>query len=139
MADPRILQAASNLDRIVAPVGSTVALNQGDLVSYEANTTVLMDAATEDATFHGYMINSTISDQDEPDQAVVGMKGIVQYDTTSATYAIGDGLKYTAKKKLVADSNANTIAFAAEYGTSKTRLDTIIDVVALGKLFLISA
>ena len=139
MADPRIIQAASNLDRIVAPVGSTVALSQGDLVSYESSTTVLLDAATEDATFAGYMINSTISDQDEPDKAVIGLKGIVQYDSTSATYNVGDGLKYTAKNKLVADGGANTLAHAAEYGTSKTRLDTIIDVIALGKLFGVDA
>jgi len=135
MADPRIIQAASSLDRVVAPVGSTVALNQGDLASYESNTTVLLDAATEDASFLGYMINSTIADQDEPDSAVVGLKGIVQYDSTSATYAIGAGLKYTAKNKVVADGGANTLAHAAEYGTTKTRLDVIIDVIALGKLF----
>jgi len=139
MADPRIIQAASNLDRIVAPVGSTVALNQGDLVSYESNTTVLLDAATEDASFQGYMLNSAISDQDEPDQAVVGLKGIVQYDSTSATYTVGAGLKYTSKNALVADGGANTLAHSAEYGTTKTRLDTIIDVIALGKLFGVDA
>ena len=139
MADPRIIQAAGNLDRIVSPVGATVALNQGDLVSYESNTTVLLDAGTEDATFHGYMINSPIADQDEPDRAVTGLKGIVEYDSTSATYAVGDGLKYTSKNALVADGAANTLAFSAEYGTTKTRLTTIIDVIALNKLFLASA
>jgi len=135
MADPRIIQSAGILDRIAAPVAATLALAQGDLVSYEASTTVKVDAATEDGTFLGYMVNATIADQDEPDKAIVGLRGIIEYDSTSATYNIGDGLSYTSANAVVADGGTNTIAWAAEYGTTQTRLDTIIDVIALGKLF----
>jgi len=139
MADPRIIQSAGILDRIAAPVASTLALAQGDLVSYEANTTVAVDAAAEDASFLGYMVNATIADQDEPDQAIVGLRGIIEYDATSATYTIGAGLKYTSKNAVVADGGSDTIAWSAEYGTAQTRLDVIIDVIALGKLFGVDA
>ncbi len=139
MADPRIIQSAGILDRIASPVASTLALAQGDLVSYEANTTVAVDAATEDGTFLGYMVNATIADQDEPDQAIVGLRGIIEYDATSATYTIGEGLKYTSKNAVVADGGSDTIAWSAEYGTAQTRLDVIIDVIALGKLFGVDA
>ena len=139
MADPRIIQSAGVLDRIAAPVAATLALAQGDLVSYESNTTVAVDAAGEDASFLGYMVNATIADQDEPDRAIVGLRGIVEYDATSATYTVGAGLKYTSKNAVVADGGADTIGWAAEYGTTQTRLDTIIDVIALGKLFGVDA
>ena len=135
MADPRIIQSAGGLDRIAAPVAATLALAQGDLVSYESNTTVAVDAAGEDASFLGYMVNATIADQDEPDRAIVGLRGIIEYDATSATYTVGAGLKYTSKNAVVADGGADTIGWSAEYGTTQTRLDTIIDVIALGKLF----
>ena len=48
MADPRIIQSAGVLDRIASPVAATLALAQGDLVSYESSTTVKVDAATEE-------------------------------------------------------------------------------------------
>jgi len=138
MAAPRILQEAGDRDRIAIPVGTSTNLEKGDLLSYESNAAVLVDAATEDATFIGYAVNQVSSDFSEPDRIVAGLKGIVEYDATSATYGAGAGLKYTSENAVVADGGANTIAWAAEYKTG-TRLATLIDVLALGKLFATDA
>tara|TARA_B100000029_G_scaffold107990_1_gene99289 strand:+ start:4935 stop:5354 length:420 start_codon:yes stop_codon:yes gene_type:complete len=135
MAVPRILQEAGDRDRIAIPVGTSTNLEKGDLLSYESNAAVLFDAATEDATFTGYMINQVSSDFSEPDRAVAGLKGIVEYDCDSANYAVGDGLKYSAENKVVDDGGSDTIVWSAEYATSVTRVDVIVDVLALGKLF----
>jgi len=85
MTVPRILQEAPNWARVKCPRGSSTALEPGDLISYESNAAVLMDAVGEDATFLGYCINRTTADFDEPDSAVVGLQAVVEYDATSAT------------------------------------------------------
>lgn len=138
MAAPRILQEAGDRDRIVIPVGAATNLEKGDLLSYESSEAVLMDADTEDATFAGYAINAVSSDFSEPDRIVAGLKGIIEYDAASATYTVGQQLKYSAKNALVDAAAANSIAWAAE-GKTGTRVATLIDVVALGKLFGVSA
>jgi len=139
MAAPRILQEAGDRDRIVIPVGSSTNLEKGDLLSYESSAAVLVDADTEDATFIGYAVNQVSSDFSEPDRIVAGLKGIVEYDCASAAYDVADGLKYSAENTVVADGGANTIAFAAETKGTTNRLAVLIDVLALGKLFAVSA
>jgi len=139
MAAPRILQEAGDRDRIVIPVGTSTNLEKGDLLSYESGAAVLVDAATEDATFIGYAVNQVSADFSEPDRIVAGLKGIVEYDCTSAAYNVADGLKYADENKVVADGGANTIAHAAETKGTTTRLAVLIDVLALGKLFAVDA
>lgn len=137
MAAPRILQEAGDRDRIVIPVGAATNLEKGDLLSYESNLAVLLAAEASDVTFAGYAINAVSADFSEPDRIVAGLKGIVEYDAASATYGVGQDLKYSAKNT-VADADVNSIVWAAEVKTG-TRVATIIDVVALGKLFAVTA
>jgi len=54
-------------------------------------------------------------------------------------YAIGDGLKYTSENAVVDDGGYNTICWSTEYGTTQTRVDCLINVLALGKLFAVAA
>jgi hypothetical protein len=137
---PRILQSAGDLDRFPIPVGASTDLEMGDFVSLESNAAVLMDAAAEDATFAGYMINQVHTDYSEPDQAIVGLRGILLCTATSATYGFGDGLVYTAENTVAADAGANTMAWSgAEETAAVTSLKVIIDVIALGKLFAVDA
>ena len=141
MAVPRIIQVAGNLDRVQLPVADATALEVGDLISYESNACTLLNAAGDDATFAGYAINQRLANGGTPQEMVVGMKGLVKYDCTSATYGFGDGLLYTAENKLAADAGANTLAWAAEdeSGTAVTRIVALINVPALAKLFGVDA
>jgi len=141
MARPRILQAAGDLDRFPVPVGSSTNLEQGDFLSYESGNAVLVDAATEDATFIGYMVNQVSSDFSEPDRAVAGLKGILRVDCTSAAYTFGQGLKYVSENAVVTDGAANTLVWSVEdtAAGNVTSLDILVDVLALNKLFAVSA
>ena len=135
---PRVLVAAGNMDRFTAPWGA-VALEEGDFISIESNAAVLMDAAAEDITFAGYLINrKPETGYDEPDQAVIGIRGVLETDCTSAdgsTYTFMSELMYGAENS-VATSSANTIAWVAKKpATTVTRLDILIDAPALGKFF----
>ena len=143
MVQPRILHDTN----AIAPAhiwtlpGSTVDLDRGDFLSYESDAAVLMDTVTEDATFIGIAMNNYTSGDRVPQQVVAALVCMIECDVTSATYSIGDGLKYTSKNTLVADGSANTIAFAAkdESGSAATRTKVYVNVPALGKLFTVSA
>jgi hypothetical protein len=142
MADPQIVYGPkSPHDFIYIPVADGTDLGkQGDLVSYESNAAVLMDAAGEDATFAGFGITVHIADENLPNDLTVGLKGVVVYDVASATFALAAELKYSARNKLVAAAGADTIAWSHKREASAvTRLRSLIDVVALGKLFAVSA
>lgn len=126
---------------IEVPCSTSLAIESGALVSYESNTAVYMDAATEDATFIGVCAIACPTAQDH---VLVAIRGVIDIDCTSATYAQASGLKYSAGDastdySLVADGSANTIMFAAKYyGSAVTRIRAIFDVIALGKLFAVS-
>jgi len=142
MADPQIVYGPkSPHDFIYIPVADATDLGkQGDFVSYESNAAVLMDAAGEDATFAGFGISVHVTNENLPNDLTIGLKGVVVYDVASATFAVAAGLKYSARATLVADAGANTIAWAAKReAASVTRLRSLIDVIALGKLFAVSA
>jgi hypothetical protein len=140
MARPRILQAAGDLDRAPVPVGSSTNIELGDFLSYESGNIVLMDAAAEDATFAGYAVNQVSADFAEPDRVVVGLKGILRTDCTSAAYTFGQDLMYAAENSVV-NASANSIAWSIEdtAAGNVTSLDILIDVLALGKLFAVTA
>lgn len=139
MAQPRILQFPGDLDRLVLPVGAAVAIETGDLISLESNSSTLLDADTDDATFVGFAISQHTANVAMPATLLVGLKGILLFTVTSASYGFGAGLKYTSENTLVADGGANTIAWSGEEATTVTSLKTIIDVIAMNKLFAVDA
>lgn len=140
---PRVLVAAGNMDRFVAPWGA-VAMEEGDFVSIESNAAVLMDTATEDATFAGYLINrKPLTGYSEPDNAVVGIRGVLETDCASAggdTYTFMKALIYSAKNKVQVSAGVNEIAWVGKKpAATVTRLTILIDAPALGKFFTAAA
>ena len=141
MARPRMLVSPSNHDRFKVALNSTrPSLERWDFISLESDLAVLFDTVTEDATFAGILLNEITTGQDEPDMAVIGTRCQLEVDCDSATYTLFEGLKYSAENKVVTDGAANTIAWAAKgpAGTV-TRLDIVVDVPALAKLWAVSA
>ena len=134
---PRILVPAEKVSR--ATIACAVAIEPGDLISWESNTATLLNAASDDATFAGYAITQYNTAFSEPDRLVVGLRGVVEYDSTSATYSFGAGVTYTSENAMAADAGYNTLAWSNEYKTSATRLECMIDVVMLRKLFGVDA
>lgn len=110
---------------------STTLLEVGDFLSNETGV-VLMDLVTENATFIGISGGKTNTLMTAADYIPVYLKCIIEVDATSATYAVGAGLKYTSKNALVADSNVDTIAWCWDYDTAtRTRIKALIDVPLL--------
>ena len=137
---PQIVVGPSKRDMLTVNIATSTAIEQGDLISLESAEAVLMDAVTEDATFLGYAFTSHFTDQAEPDKLVVALKGIVTYDCTSgSSYDFADNLKYAAENSLAIASD-NVMAFVAKSGVGTvTRVDALIDVLMLQKLFVASA
>lgn len=100
---------------ISLPVGAA-ALEQGDLLSFESSTVVLFDLAAENVTFVG--MGGGKSAASTGDFIDVYMKCWADMALTSATYALGAGLKYTSKNTLVADGNADTIGWVWDFNTA---------------------
>ena len=128
-------------DLVYLPVADAMAIAvQGALVSLESSTAVLLNADTEDATFAGFAMTVHAADEALPNEVTVALKGQVIYDCTSAAYDTGAGVKYVSLNAVVADGGANTLAWAASLEASAvTRLRTLVDVLALGKLFATDA
>ena len=141
MARPRVIQEAGIIDRAQLPRAVGTALEKGDLISYESNACVLVDAAAEDATFVGYSINQHAANDLSPNEMVVGQKGLVEYDATSFAYIYGGGLLYTSENTLAVDSGANTIAWAAEdhSAAAVTRIVALINAPLLQKFYGVDA
>ncbi len=107
-------------------------LEVGDFV-VEDTGVVLMDAVTEDVALVGISAAKTNTLQALTTKIPVYMKCIIEVDVTSAAYALGDALKYTSKNTLVADADANTIAWVFDYSTAtRTRIQALINVPNLG-------
>lgn len=141
MARPVIRQIADNVSRMQLPVnvGDTTNLERGDMLNWTTDEVNLYDTEADDTIFIGYAINEISATLvGTPSEVVVGLRGIVEYDSTSATYTPGQDLKY-ASENAVANADANAIMFSNEYGTTMTRLDCYVDVYVLGKLFTVTA
>ncbi len=128
MLQPTIVRY--NEHKVISLPAGSIGFDTGDLLSFESNALVLMDAAGEDATFVGVSggkRNAT------GDKIPVYPECWISIDVTSATYGLGAALKYVSKNTLVADGDANTIAWAWEDKTSAvTRLLVYINVPIIG-------
>ena len=131
------------LDRASLPVASATVIRKGDLISLESNKAVLLDDATEDATFAG--ISESESASGETDDITVLRRCIVEITVGSATYDYGNGLKYNAGDAdnaydFVADAGADTIMWIhKQYDVAATIVLALVDIVALRKLFGVDA
>ena len=126
------------------PVATAEIINPGVMVTWTSNELVEVDAASDDATIIGVANGS--SAVGETDKIQVVTKGIFQATVVSGTYTIGAGLKYDDSAddgSLVADGDANSIAWAWDYGTTVTTLKVYFDIVLIGavagKMFDISS
>lgn len=130
-------------DIVKLPRATTTVIFKGDFLSLESNAAVLMDAATEDATFCGIANSQHETGDAFPVTSLLRCQ--IKVSVTSATYGFGVELKYSAgsatvEYSLVAAGGANTIAWsAAEETVAVTQLLVDIDVRALQKLFAVSA
>ena len=96
------------------PIALATVIEVGNLLSYESRLVVLMDDEAEDATFLGVALAE--SDNSQSENVLVMTAGFIDATLVSATYAYGAGLKYDNSAddgSLVADGNANTIAWIA--------------------------
>lgn len=130
----------NQLDLIEVPIDGNTALEPGDLISYESNLGVKMDSETEDATFLGVCKDKVRSGDTFPN-IVVARKCIVEAAVTSAAYTIGQALMLNVATQKLEAATANSIAWSYQDtgGASVTTLKVLIDTVALGKLFPVSA
>lgn len=133
------LMGDEKLGRIAVPVESATVITAGMFVSYESGYAVPLDAQTEDATFLGVAEGQTKAG--ETDDISVITQGVFQCSVTSAAYTIGQGLHFNASTGALENATANTLAWSWEdtAGVSVTTLKVLVDVVALAKLFPISA
>ena len=121
-----------------APITSTEVIAKGDLVDITSSGYIYkMDAAGDNDTFVGVALDASASG--ETDNVTFSPKCIVEIDTTSADYLVGNGLKYTSANTLVDDGGADTIGWAWEHKSSATRLNVFIDAPALYKKFEVNA
>ena len=112
-----------------------VALNMGDLCSYETQAVVLMDLVTEDATFCG-VAGGRCGTTDAGLYIPIFTKCIVRMNLASATYDFGNTLLYSAKNTLADAATVNSVgSYWDVYGTTLTAGDVYFDIQNLGKLF----
>lgn len=134
---PRIKVEAPDHERASLAIATSTAIEKGDLISWESNAAVLVDNVGEDATFAGYAITQHNTAFVEPDRLVVGKVGIVELDSTSATYTFGQDVMYTSENAVVDSTNgATAMCWANEYKTTATRLECYINAPLLLKLWI---
>lgn len=119
------------------PAASAAVIEPGMLVKYSANEVTQIDAAADGATVIGVANGKSASG--ETDKIPIITKGIFKATVVSATYQFGAGLKWDDSAddgSLVADGDANTIAWAWDYGATVTSLKVYFDFTKLdGKLW----
>ena len=122
------------------PVEKATELEQGDLVSYESNYAVPLDAVTEDATFAGICNDNSASDEDD-DIVVCTGPVVAKVTVSSDTYNFGAPLKYVSGDHgtdyVFADASGNdTICWIyRDYASTVTSAYVLFDARALQKLF----
>lgn len=127
------------MDRSEYPIESTTEIKPGHFCSFEGGYLVLLNAATEDASFAGIAATGHKPTVDNLDHITVLETCEVEVDVVSGTYTRGEGLKLNGVTSgdsiiLEADAGANTLAWAAETKASTTRLRVRVAVWDLQKL-----
>jgi len=89
-----------------------------------------MSAASQSSKFAGIALVD--SEAEETDDIAVCHRCIVDVDCRAASYTVSDPLRLSSSNYLEPDGGANTIAWAAENSSGKTRLKVLINGFKLG-------
>jgi hypothetical protein len=116
-------------------VATATVLEAGDLLFSSKNKVYAVAASTADAKFIGIAGESSLAT--ESNDITVHTKCIIDIDVTSASYFVGQGLKWTSDNTLVDDGDGNTVAWAHEnfIGSVTTRLKVLINAPVLAKRY----
>lgn len=118
------------------PAASAAVIEPGMLVKYASNEVTQISGVADHATVIGLANGRSLAG--ETADIPVITKFTARATVTSATYEFGAGLKMedAFTGALVADANADTIAWAWEYGATVTSLVIYFDITQLsGKLW----
>lgn len=131
MAKKVVVVSVDQSRTLSLPVGAT-AIEEGDLLCWNATNVLPMTADTDDATFIGVAGGKCGTGQ-SGDYIPVYTRCTVKIAADSATYNLGAGLKWSADNQVVADGNANTIGWVFDNGSgTRTTISMLIDTVLLG-------
>lgn len=116
------------------PVGAT-AVDVGDMVQLSSSLIIPLTAATDDSLMLGIALGKAAAGSG--DYIPVATECLVDIGATSAAYAFGAGLKWASANSLVADGDANTIAWCYDFSSAtRTRIKAYFNVRLLsGKLW----
>jgi len=129
------------IDEVVTFRCYTTAIVLGDMLYNLGNSydykVAPMSAAAHDATFVGIALGSAEATVNNGDPMPVMTRGLIRIGATSAQYLFGAGLKWASVSTLVADGDAETIAWCYDDDIStRTSIIALIDVSKLaGKQF----
>lgn len=108
MTQPRLVDF-DECDVTYVVIADGVAIQKGDLITYESSTAIQMAAANKDDYFIGVADQDKVASDGQTKLRVV-TAGKLEVDVTSATYIVGDELKWTSANALVASGAATGIA-----------------------------
>ena len=108
MAQP--VMTADQSEEYIVPlvIADGVAIDVGDLITYEGSTAIQMAAANKDDYLAGVSVAKKEA-SDGQEVLLVHRKPIIWIDATSATYTIGDEVKWTSANAVVASGAATGI------------------------------
>lgn len=120
--------AGDPLNLVHIPILTGTVLAPGDLTCYASTTygAVAMTASSDNTSFRGLSLDYSASGQTDPIQVL--LRGRCTITTSSATYELGDALKYSAGANgtdwvlAAASSGADGTFWSMEYKASATSL-----------------
>lgn len=121
---------------VVTFKATTSAIDVGEMVQYSSGYIIPVAAVTDDATFVGISLGEALATVDSGKEIAVAMRCVCEATLTSATYVFGAGLKWASATSLVADADANTIAWFYDSllsGGTLTLGKVLFDVPKLGE------
>ena len=136
MAYTKELKLLEAIRTVYVPAASAAVIEPGMFVKISSGAVTQAPAVADNSTTFG--VANGKSANGETDKIPVVTEGFFRATVTSAAYEFGAGLKMTTDENgtLVADANADTIAWAWEYSASATKLKVYFNLMLLdGKVW----